>query len=106
MAGELIVYKNRTNIVPVNLGYDVSADTFTSEIREDKNSTSPLIATWTVSFDTNGIDGKLVLTLDDSDLTSITQKFGYMDIKRVSGGEPLPVFADPIKVLFKDVVTV
>lgn len=106
MANELIVYKNRTNIVPVNLGFDVSADTFTSEIREGKTPTSTLIATWTVSFLTDGTDGALLLTLDDSEADAITQKVGYTDIKRVSGGEPLPVFSAPVKVLFQDTVTV
>lgn len=105
MAGELIVYKNRTNVVPVNLGYDVSADTITSEIRVGKNKESTLIATWSVDFLTDGTDGKLILTLDDSDLDTITQKYGYMDLKRVSGGEPLPVFKHVLKVLFEDTVT-
>lgn len=105
MAGELLVYKNRTNLVSVNLGMDVSADTFTAEIREGKTPTSTLIATWTVTFASDGTDGGLVMRLDDSVLANITQKAGYTDIKRVSGGEPLPVFADPVKVLFKDLPT-
>lgn len=102
--GDIVVYKNRTNILTMGLGFDVSGDTFSSEIRADEDINSTLIATWTVGFATDGVDGELVLTLDDSDLTDITVKKGYMDLKRTSGGEPLQVFA-PVKVLFKDVVT-
>jgi hypothetical protein len=88
----------------VSLGTDVSGDTFESEIREKALVTAPLIATWTVEFLTDGIDGELVLTLDDSALLEVTQKVGYMDIKRTSGGEPYAVFA-PVKVKFQDTVT-
>lgn len=102
---DVIVFKNRTNILSVNIGIDVSSETITSQIREGKTSTSPLIATWDVSYLTDGTDGKLVFTLDDSATSLITQKFGYMDVKRVSNGEPLPVFLNPVKVVFRDVVT-
>lgn len=103
---QVIVHKGRTVILPVSLGYDISGDTFTSEIRVDQDPASALIATWTTSFATDGIDGELVLTLDNSVTSTITRTRGYMDIKRVSGGEPLPVFDEPLEVLFKEVVTV
>jgi hypothetical protein len=102
---DLVVYKNRTITIPVDLGIDVSADTITSEIREGKNSDSDLIAEWDVTFQTDGTDGLLYLTLDDSVTSLITQKVGYMDFKRVSSGEPLPVLAAPIRVRFRDSVT-
>lgn len=101
---ELTVYKNRTNKITVSLGIDVSTDTFTSEIREKQLSSSPLISTWLVEFLTDGTDGELVMTLDDSEVQNVTAKSGYMDLKRMSGGEPLPVFA-PIKVVFVETVT-
>lgn len=101
---DILVYKNRRNVVSVSLGTDVSGDTFESEIREKATLDSTLIATWSVSFKTDGTDGELVLTLDDSELDEITVKRGYMDIKRISGGEPYQVFA-PVKVVFKDTVT-
>jgi hypothetical protein len=101
---DVVVYKLRTTIIRVNLGIDVSGDTITSQIREGKEHTSTLIGEWDVTFDTDGVDGKLRFTLDDSE-ANITQSKGYMDIKRVSGGEPLPVFSSPIKVLFKEQVT-
>jgi hypothetical protein len=101
---DIVVYKNRTNVISVSLGSDVSGDTFESEIREKALVGSPLIATWDVAFLTDGADGELVLTLDDSAVVDVTVKQGYMDIKRTSGGEPYEVFA-PIKVLFKETVT-
>lgn len=105
MTKQVIVYKNRTVVLHVSLGYDVSGDEFTSEIRVDKDPTSQLIATWDVSFETDGVDGELVLRLDDAVTKLITKSTGYMDVKRVSGGEPIAVFDEPLEVLFKDTVT-
>ncbi len=102
---QVIVHKGRTNVIQVYLGFDVLQDTFTSEIRVAKNSSSDLIAAWVVTFETDGSDGELILTLDDSVTTLITQSVGYMDLKRVSGGEPLPVFDEPLEVSFTNVVT-
>lgn len=101
---DIVVYKNRTNTLAVSLGTDVSADTFESEIREKAAVNATLIAEWDVAFATDGTDGELILTIDDSALVGVVQKSGYMDIKRVSGGEPYQVFP-PIKVKLVDVVT-
>lgn len=103
MDDAVIVYKNRTNRLPVSLGYDVSGDTLTSEIRTESGT---LIATWTVAFDNDGSDGELILTLDNSALGAVTHPRGLMDMKRMSGGEPLPVFDKPVEVEFRDSVTV
>ncbi len=78
---QIIVHKGRTVVVPVSLGFDVSQDIITSEIRVGKSQTSDLIATWDVSFVTDGADGELVLTLDNSVTEVITQTTGYMDLK-------------------------
>lgn len=99
------VHKGRTVIVPVSLGFDVSGETFTSDIRVAPNLTSTLIASWNVSFETDGTDGELILLLDDEVTTEITQSVGYMDIKRLSGGEPLPVFNKPLEVSFLNAIT-
>lgn len=101
----VIVHRGRTVIVPVSLGFNVSQDTITSEIRVEPSSSSDLIATWDVSFATNGADGELILTLDDAITAEIEQSVGYMDLKRVAGGEPLPIFSAPLEVSFVDVVT-
>jgi hypothetical protein len=101
----VIVYKNRTNIVRVSLGIDVSEDVLTSEIRTGRSRFSTKIATWEVSFDTDGVDGEVILTLDDDETKDITHTNGFMDIKRVSNSEPLTVFSDSIPVTFKDTVT-
>lgn len=103
---QIKIYKGRTIRLPVSLGYDVSNDTFASEIRVDKNRESELIATWDVSFETDGTDGEMILTLDDSVTSEITKSVGYMDIKRITGGEPVKVFDDALEVIFEDTVTV
>lgn len=105
MGAQIFVYKNRTNIITVNLGMNVQNDTFASQIRAEKNDTSTLLATWTVSFVTNGSDGLLKLTIDNSQLGSITRSNGFMDIKRTTSGEPVAVFDDPVEVIFREVVT-
>lgn len=105
MSGTLTIYRDRTNIVPLHLGYDVSADTFRSQIRVGKSKTSLLIAEFDVTFLTDGTDGELLLTLDDSVAATIVQDKGFTDVKRVSAGEPFQVYDEPIPVRFKDTVT-
>lgn len=99
----IIVYKNRTNIITVSLGIDVSGDTITSEIRTESGV---LIVTWTVTFDGTGSDGELILTLDNSATSAIAYSGGLMDLKRVSNGEPIAVFDKPVEVEFRSTVTV
>lgn len=105
MSSKVIVHKNRTNILTISLGMDVSADTITSEIRSEPDIESPLIATWTVSFKTDGRDGELILRLDDNETSQIKANSGYMDLKRVSGSEPLAVFDQALEVSFRGSVT-
>lgn len=105
MSSELVVHKGRTNVVTVDLGFDVSADTFTSEIRSEPDQGAPLIMTWTVTFETDGTDGLLVLSVDNTITADIAANSGFMDIKRVVGAEPVPLFDSPIEVTFKGTVT-
>ena len=105
MSNEIIVHKGRTNTLYINMGIDVSADTITSEIRSEPDLESPLIATWVVDYLTDGVDGKLVLVLDDLTTSQIAADRGYMDLKRISGAEPLPVFDQPLEVAFRGTVT-
>lgn len=102
---KVIVYKARTNTLPVNLGIDVSGDTFTSEIRAEPDHNSTLIMEWDVAFVTDGTDGRLVLTVDDLITEQIEVSSGYMDLKRVTGGEPVPVFERVLEVEFRGAVT-
>lgn len=102
MGNTIIVYKDRTNIITVSLGIDVSDDTITSQIR---TASGELIATWTVAFDDDGTDGELILTIDNTAAATIEYATGLMDIKRVSNGEPLPVFEKPLEVEFRESVT-
>lgn len=101
----LVVHKGRTEIVTLSLGYDASNEVFTSQIREGRRLSSDLIAEWNVTFATDGTDGELVLTLDDSITSGIEKTTGFMDVKRVTGGEPLPAFDGQLEVVFRDVVT-
>ncbi len=59
---QIVVHKGRTTVVSVSVGVDVSQDTITSEIRDGKSQSADLIATWVVSFVTDGTDGALILT--------------------------------------------
>lgn len=105
MSNKVIVHKGRTNTIQINLGANISADIFTSEIRSEPTVESPLIATWTVDFLTDGSDGKLILTMDDLITGQIAPNSGYMDLKRVTAGEPIPVFDRPLEVSFRGTVT-
>jgi len=105
MSSPIVVHKGRTNVITVDMGMDVSSDTITSEIRAEPERDSLLICSWVVAFATDGTDGELILTLDDLVTAQIKASGGYMDLKRVSGGEPLPVFEKPLEVEFLGTVT-
>jgi len=97
------IRRGRTEVVELNLGHPLGDDIYTSQIRAGQNVTSELIATWTVTV-RNATNGILTLKLDDSVTANIEQTYGWMDVKRVSNGEPL-FECDPIPVIFKNVVT-
>lgn len=103
----IIVHRGRTVSISFALGYDVSEDEITCDIRADTGS-SPVIASWVVTFLTDGTDGELVLTLDDSVTSDIpmANRNAWMDLKRVVSGEPVSVIDKPIPVVFTGVVTV
>lgn len=102
---QITVHLGRTKILPVSLGYDVSEETIKSQIRARKDASSDLIAEWSVSFLDDGSDGEIILTLDDSVTAEIEHNKGYMDIMRISDGEPVPAFDEIIEVLFQEPVT-
>lgn len=103
---QIVVKRGRVTKIQVSLGYDVSNDTFVSQIRSEDDSESDLLATWDISFLTDGVDGELVFQIDDSDRTLGDKSIGYMDIKRVSGGKPIDVFDEVLEVVFKETITV
>lgn len=106
MSNQVIVHKDRYNTLQVNLGYDISDETFTSEIRSEPTVHSTLIATWDVSFLSDGSDGKLLLVINSEVASQITANSGYMDLKRVgTDQEPVSVFDEPLEVSFRGVVT-
>ena len=106
MPDKIVVHKGRWNVLPVELGVDVSADTFASQIRSQPDQDSQLLMTWTIAFTTDGTDGSLRLTVDDAITADIEVKSGWMDLKRVSGGQPVPVWEKPLEVEFRGSVTV
>lgn len=101
----IVIHKGRTNKFTVGLGFDVSGDELTSEIRVKESQGSTLLATFVVTFITDGTDGELLLTLDDSAVATVQHATGYMDIKRLTGGEPVSVFDAPLPVEFRGTVT-
>lgn len=103
MANVVVVHKGRTVKLSVNLGFD-SSDTFTSEIRALPDRASTLIATWTVT-NVQTAPASFDLVLDDALTAAITAKSGYMDLKRISGGQPIDVFDRPLEVEFRGTVT-
>jgi hypothetical protein len=105
MDNQVVVHKGRDNELIVDLQEDVSTDTFESQIRSEPDQTGALIATWNVNFVTDGTDGLLSLTLTDVATAQIAAKGGYMDIKRTSGTEILPVWDEPMEVIFRGTVT-
>lgn len=100
---QVVVWKRRVNVLLVNFGYDISLDTFESEIKTSSGGT--LLATWTCTFENDGIDGVLRLEMDDIETTGIERDNGEMDIKRISGGKSYVVHDDPIQVIFKNPIT-
>lgn len=103
----VIVYKGRLTTVEVSLEIDFSDDDEvpSSQIRSEPKATGTLLAEWTVTYATDGSDGELIMTIDDSP-GEIVANEGYMDLKRVVGGNAVPVFEHIIPVLFRSSVTV
>ena len=104
MSNKIIVHKNRTNVILVDLGIDITGDTITSQVRAEQDHTSELITSFTVAV-TDAATGMLTLTIDDTLSGAITVDSGYMDIRRVSGGEPVVVLDRPLEVEFRGTVT-
>lgn len=103
---KVVVHKARTNTVIVDLGMDVSADTFTSQVRSQPDHESTLLMTWTIAWETDGTDGRMVLTVDNVITEQIIVNSGYMDLKRMTAaGEPIPVWDRPLEVEFRGVAT-
>lgn len=104
MSNPVVVYKHRTTSIQVNLGTDITGDTFASQIRSDIGVNSPLICSWQITV-LDATTGLLRLTIDNSVAADITANSGFMDIKRTTGGEPVPVGDRPIEVVFRGSVT-
>lgn len=100
---KIVVHKGRVNVKSLKLNTDTTGETIKSEIRERDNIASPLIATWTVTA-VDASAGEYNLFLDDSD-SLIEHATGFMDVIRISGGQPIPAFDEPLAVEFRGSVT-
>lgn len=101
---KVIVHKHRTNKLTVNLGMDITSDTITSEVRVQDDPSSDLIFAWTVTV-INAATGELTIEVDNVLTGQVEVDTGYMDFKRVSSGEPLPVLDRALEVEFRNTVT-
>ena len=99
------VYRGRDAVLPIDTGIDLSGDAVTSQIRTKPNQEGALLATWTVNFETDGSDGKLILSMSDTVTAQISADGGWMDLKRVGGGSTLPIFDEPVPVIIIGSVT-
>lgn len=99
----MVVHKGRVNTKTLKLNMDTTGETIKSEIRERPDIASPLIATWTVT-EVDEATGEYNLFLDDSD-SLITQATGFMDVIRISGGQPIPCFNRVLAIEFEGSVT-
>jgi hypothetical protein len=102
---DLKVYRGRTTVVPIALGVDVTGDDLVAEIRTATDPESTLLATWDVDIEIPAL-GIGTMTLDDS-VADIAPDIdgGWTDILRVTGGQPISLFAAPVRVRFVNMPT-
>lgn len=104
MSGAVVVYRGRETTINLDLNMDCTGDTITSEIRSEPNRDSNLIATWDVTV-VDASTGKYKLILGATASGQVVVDSGYTDVLRVSNSKPLPVFDNPLEVIFKGTVT-
>lgn len=104
MSNEVIVHRNRYNVITVDLGYDVTGETLESEIRSEPSVDAPLVVAWDLTVN-DAATGKLTLVIDTTAAAQIKAASGFMDIKRVSGVEAIPAWDEPLEVTFRGAVT-
>ena len=99
---QTVIHRGRYNIKLVNLNRDISALTpgtdFLAQIRATPDHTSELIAQFTITFEDDGTDGVLRLTLDDSVTDTITHDRGFFDLVRMEGGQPISEFDEALPI--------
>lgn len=84
-------------------GLDVSADTITSQVREQADHTSPLIFEWEVDMSA-AATGYVTLYYNDTARANaqiVANKKGVMDIRRLSGGSAIKAHQGVIMVDFE-----
>lgn len=104
MANSLIIHRGLTNTFPLVLGYDTTGDTIASQVRTGPDRSYPLLLNFVVTT-VDASNGEYTLTIDDTFTSQVVVDSGYMDILRITGGEPVPVFEEPLQVIFKGTIT-
>lgn len=92
------VERTKTIILSITLGFNVSSFEFLCEMRENEDPASARIATWDMTFATDGKDGELLAVLDNSITTDLVQDTAWLFLYRVSGITHLSVFEEPLEV--------
>lgn len=104
MSGTVIVWKHVNNEITVNVGFDLGTNTVKSQIRTKPTRDGVLVADWVVDV-VDAAEGELKLSMTETVSGGITVEKGYMDLVRLVGTEPWPVFDAPLEVSIRDVVT-
>lgn len=100
------VERGKTVVVGISIGFNVSLFEFLCEMRESEDPASAIITTWDMSFETDGKDGELLASLDDSITSVLVLGAAWLHLYRVSGSTHLPVFGEPVEVIILDPVLV
>lgn len=104
MSEAVIVHKHRVNELTINLGFNITGDTITSEIRSQPSQDGPLVATWTVTI-INATTGEIKLAMNAAVSGGINVETGWMDLKWVHSGSAKAIFESPLEVSIRDTVT-
>lgn len=104
MANAVIIHRGLTNTIPLVLGYDTTGDTISSQVRSGPDRSYPRLLNFEVTV-VDESNGEYTLTIDDTFTSQIVVDTGYMDVLRITGGEPVPVFEEPLQVIFMGTVS-
>lgn len=96
------VERGKTIVLAISVGFNVSSFEFLCEMRQNQSPESTIIATWDVSFETDGKNGELVALLDNSITAALVPNIAWLFLYRVSGSTHLPVFDEPLEVVIFD----
>lgn len=85
---QIHIIRGRSKTIEYVSQRDLSGSSFASHIRTARTPESQLLAEWSISYVTDGTDGKLILHLTAEQTAVITVTSGFMDIKANNTGLP------------------